>query len=167
MARGVLGRFRELDATIDAIEDVKRQRVEDIQVFTPILNHEIEEAVGGPESPVRRYTLIGGFLGATFGYWIAVWTSDYWPLVIGGKAIATWIPFTIIGFELMVLIGSLATVAGMFISSRLPNLTATVGYDPRFSEGDFGVFVECGADQAKAVEETLRKNGAVEVRSER
>jgi hypothetical protein len=67
----------------------------------------------------------------------------------------------------MVLIGSLATVAGMFIASRLPNLTATVGYDPRFSEGDFGVFVECGADQAKAVEETLRKNGAVEVRSER
>jgi len=165
--RGVLGVFHELDATVDAIDDVKRQRVDDIQVFTPILSHEIEEAVGGPESPVRRYTLIGGFLGATFGYWIAIWTSDYWPLQLGGKAIASWIPYTIIGFELMVLIGSLATVAGMFVSSRLPNLTATVGYDPRFSEGDFGVFVECGADQAKAVEETLRKNGAVEVRSER
>jgi hypothetical protein len=165
--RGVLGVFHELDATVDAIDDVKRQRVDDIQIFTPILSHEIEEAVGGPESPVRRYTLIGGFFGATFGYWIAIWTSDYWPLVLGGKAIATWIPYTIIGFELMVLIGSLATVAGMFVSSRLPNLTATVGYDPRFSEGDFGVFVECGADQAKAVEETLRKNGAVEVRSER
>jgi hypothetical protein len=49
----------------------------------------------------------------------------------------------------------------------LPHLTATVGYDPRFSEGDFGVFVECAADQAKAVEDTLRRNGAVEVRSER
>ncbi|HSY82132.1 MAG TPA: DUF3341 domain-containing protein [Gemmatimonadaceae bacterium] len=167
MPRGVLGRFQQLDAAIDAIDDVKRQRVDDIQVFTPILSHEIEDAVGGPESPVRRYTLIGGFLGATFGYWIAVWTSDYWPLVIGGKAIATWIPFTIIGFELMVLIGSLATVAGMFISSHLPNLTATVGYDPRFSEGDFGVFVECPPDQTKAVEDTLRRNGAVEVRSER
>ena len=168
MARGVLGRFTELDATIDAIDDVKRQRgVDDIQVFTPVMSHEIEEAVGGPESPVRRYTLIGGFLGATFGYWIAVWTSDYWPLVIGGKAIATWVPFTIIAFELMVLIGSLATVAGMFISSHLPNLTATIGYDPRFSEGDFGVFVEVEASQAKAVEDTLRKNGAVEVRGER
>jgi len=165
--RGVLGVFHELDATVDAIDDVKRQRVDDIQIFTPILSHEIEEAVGGPESPVRRYTLIGGFLGATFGYWIAIWTSDYWPLVLGGKAIASWIPYTIIGFELMVLIGSLATVAGMFISSRLPNLTATVGYDPRFSEGDFGVFVECAADQAKAVEDTLRRNGAAEVRSER
>jgi Protein of unknown function (DUF3341) len=165
--RGVLGRFRELDAAIDAIDEVKRERVDDIQVFTPILSHEIEEAIGGPESPVRRYTLIGGFFGATFGYWIAVWTSDYWPLVIGGKAIATWVPFTIIAFELMVLIGSLATVAGMFISSRLPNLVPTVGYDPRFSEGDFGVFVEVPAERASAVEEVLRRNGAVEVRSER
>jgi hypothetical protein len=165
--RGVLGRFRELDATIDAIEDVKRQRVDDIQVFTPILNHEIEDAVGGPESPVRRWTLIGGFLGATFGYWIAVWTSDYWPLVIGGKAIATWVPFTIIAFELMVLIGSLATVAGLFVNAGIPNLTATVGYDPRFSEGDFGVFVEVPAERARAIEDILRRNGAVEVRSER
>jgi hypothetical protein len=167
MARGVLGRFSELDAAIDAIDAVKRQPVEDIRVFTPIPSHEIEEAVGGPESPVRRWTLLGGFFGATFGYWIAVWTSDYWPLVIGGKAIATWIPFTILGFELMVLIGSLATVAGMFINARLPNLTATVGYDPRFSEGDFGVFVECTSEQAKSVEDTLRRNGAVEVSSER
>jgi Protein of unknown function (DUF3341) len=165
--RGILGRFTELDATIDAIEDVKRERVDDIRIFAPILSHEIEDAVGGPESVVRRYTLLGGFCGATFGYWIAVWTSDYWPLVVGGKAIATWVPFTIIAFELMVLIGSLATVAGMFISSRLPNLTATVGYDPRFSEGDFGVFVEVSADRARVIEDVLRRNGAVEVRSER
>jgi molybdopterin-containing oxidoreductase family membrane subunit len=165
---GVLGRFSELDSTVDAIDEVKRQpRVEDIQVFTPILSHEIEEAVGGSESPVRRWTLIGGFLGATFGYWIAVWTSDYWPLVVGGKAIATWVPFTILAFEVMVLIGSLATVAGMFVNSGIPKLTATVGYDPRFSEGDFGVYVDVPADQARAVEDALRRNGATEVRRER
>ena len=40
-----------------------------------------------------------------FGYWIAIWCSEYWPLVVGGKAIATWIPFTVFSFELMVLIG--------------------------------------------------------------
>jgi ActD protein len=164
---GVLGVFNAVDAVVEAIEDVKRQRVGDIEVFMPTLNHEIEEAVDAGESPVRRFTLIGGFLGATFGYWIAVWTSDYWPLDVGGKAIATWIPFTIIAFELMVLIGSLATVAGMFINSRLPNLTTTVGYDPRFSEGDFGVFVECSPDRARAVEDILRRDGAAEVRRER
>ena len=55
---GVLGVFHEVDAAVEAIEDVKRQRIGDIQVFMPTLNHEIEEAVGGPESPVRRFTLI-------------------------------------------------------------------------------------------------------------
>jgi hypothetical protein len=67
----------------------------------------------------------------------------------------------------MVLIGALSTVAGMFINSRLPNLTMTVGYDPRFSAGSYGVYVECAPEQAKAVQDMLRRNGAVEVRDER
>lgn len=165
--QGVLGVFSEVDATVDAIDDLKKERFKDIEVFSPTLDHELEEAVAAPESPVRRYTLIGGLAGCSFGYWIAIWTSDYWPLVVGGKAVASWIPYTILGFELMVLIGGLSTVAGMFISSRLPNLTMTVGYDNRFSAGDYGVFVECAPEQAKTVEATLRRNGAVEVRSER
>ena len=96
---GIVAVFRELDATVDAIEDLKRQKVADVTVYTPTPRHEIEEAVAAPMSPVRRFTLIGGLCGACFGYWIAVWTSDYWPLVVGGKAIATWIPFTIIGLS--------------------------------------------------------------------
>src|ERR1700722_931783 len=166
--QGVLGVFNEVDATVDAIGDLKQGgRYRDISVFMPTLDHEIKHAVGAPESPVRRFTLIGGLLGVTFGYWIAIWTSDYWPLVVGGKAIASWIPYTILGFEVMVLIGALSTVAGLFINSRLPNLTMTVGYDPRFSAGSYGVYVECAPEQARSIEDMLRRNGAVEVRNER
>ena len=71
-------------------------------------------------------TLIGGLLGASFGYWIAIWSSDYWPLVVGGKAIASWIPYTVFGFELMVLIGSLATVLGQSGGSAAGPLVAGV-----------------------------------------
>ena len=31
---------------------------------------------------MRRFTLIGGLLGVTFGYWVAIWISDYWPLAL-------------------------------------------------------------------------------------
>ena len=124
---GIVAAFRELDATVDAIEDLKRQKITDVTVYTPTPRHEIEEAVGPPTSPVRRFTLIGGLCGAVFGYWIAIWTSDYWPLVVGGKAIATWVPFTILGFEVMVLVGGLATVFGMFALAHIPRLTMTVG----------------------------------------
>ena len=162
---GVLGVFPNLDDCVEAIEEVRGQRAGDITVFSPTPRHELEHAVHAPTSPVRRFTLIGGLLGVTFGYWIAIWTSEYWPLVVGGKAIGSWIPYTIICFELMVLIGGLSTVFGMFYVSRIPRLTMTVGYDPRFSHGDYGVWVECPPDAQRSVQDTLQQFGAVEVRS--
>jgi hypothetical protein len=163
--QGVVASFKELDSTVHAVEDLRKARLGDVTVYTPTPRHEIEEAVGSPNSPVRRFTLVGGLLGVTFGYWIAVWTSDYWPLVVGGKAIASWIPYTIIGFEMMVMIGALSTVFGMFYINRIPRLTMTVGYDPRFSHGDYGVFVQ--TDQTARAEQLLREHGAADIRGER
>jgi hypothetical protein len=167
MAVGVLGSFREIDAAVAAIGELRRQRFSEITVYTPTPRHEFEHALEPPQSPVRRFTLIGGLLGATFGYWIAIWASEYWPLVVGGKAVSSWVPYTIFGFEVMVLVGSLATVFGMFAASRIPRLTMTVGYDPRFSHGDFGVWVATTPDRAREATEILRRAGATEVRSER
>jgi hypothetical protein len=164
---GVIGAFRELDAAVDAIEALKTERIGDVTVYTPTPRHEIEHAIGGRTSPVRRFTLIGGLCGVTFGYWIATWISDYWPLVVGGKPVASWVPYTIFGFEVMVLIGGLSTVAGLLINARVPRITMTVGYDPRFSHGDYGVWVDCAPDKAAAAESLMRENGAVEVRGER
>ena len=164
---GVMGAFRELDAAVDAIEALKRRRLGEFTVYTPTPRHEIEAAVDAPPSVVRRFTLIGGLCGVTFGYWIAIWISDYWPLVVGGKAIATWIPYTVFGFEVMVLIGALSTVAGLFANARVPRITTAVGYDPRFSGGSFGIWIEPAPDKIKETEELLRHAGAVEVRGER
>ncbi|MHB1225686.1 MAG: DUF3341 domain-containing protein [Gemmatimonadaceae bacterium] len=164
---GILGVYANLDSTVASIEELKRQNFGDLDVYAPAPRHELEEAVRPPVSPVRVYTLIGGLLGVTFGYWIAIWTSEYWPLVVGGKAVASWIPYTIIGFEMFVLIGSLATVAGLFINSRIPKLTLTVGFDSRFTHGSFGIFVRCPPERAGAAEALLRQHGAEEVRSER
>jgi len=165
--QGVLGAFSEIDSTVHAVEDLKKQNFSDITVFTPTPRHEFEDVLDPPMSGVRKFTLIGGLLGVTFGYWIPIWISDYWPIVVGGKPVASWVPYTIIGFELMVLIGSLSTVFGMFAVSRIPRLTLTVGYDGRFSHGDFGIWVPAGPDRAGQAADVLRKHGAVEVRNER
>src|SRR3990170_6745419 len=165
--RGVLAAFRELDAAVSAIEALKERKLGEVRVFTPTPRHELEHAIDPGPSPVRRYTLIGGLAGATFGYWIAIWVSDYWPLVVGGKAIASWVPYTVFGFEVMVLVGGLSTVVGLLISARVPRLTMMVGYDPRFSHGDYGIWVECPPEKASDAEVLLREHGAVEVRRER
>jgi len=165
--QGVLGAFHELDAAVHAIEDLKKQRFDEITVFTPAPRHEFEEVLDRGPSAVRRFTLIFGLAGVTFGYWITIWMSDYWPIVVGGKPIASWVPYTVFGFEVMVLIGGLATVFAMFGLSRVPRLTMTVGYDPRFSQGDFGVWVVTTAERANEAMDLLRRHGAREVRSER
>ena len=165
--QGVLAAFAEIDSAVEAIQDLRKKNFSDITVFTPTPRHEFEEALEPPKSAVRRFTLIGGLLGVTFGYWIAIWISDYWPIVVGGKPVASWVPYTIIGFELMVLFGSLSTVFGMFALSRIPRLTMTVGYDPRFSHGDYGIWVVAGPDRAAEAAALLRQHGALEVRNER
>ena len=165
--QGVLAAFAEIDSAVEAIQDLRKKNFSDITVFTPTPRHEFEEVLAHPTSSVRRFTLIGGLLGVTFGYWVAIWISDYWPLVVGGKPVASWVPYTIIGFEIMVLFGSLSTVFGMFALSRIPRLTLTVGYDPRFSHGDFGIWVAAGPDRAPQATELLRMHGALEVRNER
>jgi hypothetical protein len=165
--QGVLGAFREIDATCDAIAELRKKNFGEITVFTPTPRHEFEHALEPPHSKVRMFTLIGGLAGLTFGYWIPIWISDYWPIVVGGKPVASWVPYTIIGFELMVLIGSLSTVFGMFALARIPRLTMTVGYDPRFSHGDYGIWVVAPPDRAAEAADLLRQHGAVEVRNER
>ena len=165
--QGVLASFHEIDSAVHAIEDLNRARIGEMVVFTPTPRHEFEEVLNRPKSAVRKITLAFGLAGVTFGYWIAIWISDYWPIVVGGKPVASWVPYTIIGFEVMVLVGGLATVFGMFALSRIPRLTMTVGYDERFSHGDFGVWVETTPERADEAINLLKKHGAQEVRRER
>jgi len=163
---GVIAAFSEIDSAVEAIEELRRSQFNQLTVYTPTPRHEFEHALESPPSKVRIFTLIGGLCGASFGYWIAIWSSRYWPLVVGGKPIASWVPYTIFGFEVMVLVGSLSTVFALFALARIPRLTMTVGYDPRFSGGDFGVWVETSPDRARAAADILRKHGATEVRHE-
>ena len=165
--QGVLGAFHEIDSALDAIHDLKKAKVGDITVFTPTPHHEFEHAMGHGPSKVRVFTLIFGLAGVTFGYWIPIWCSDYWPPVVGGKPIASWVPYTIFGFEVMVLIGGLSTVFGMFANARVPRVVMTVGYDPRFAQGNYGVYAEGTQQQLRSIEDTMRRAGAVEVQGAR
>ncbi len=163
---GVVAAFHELDSAVDAIAALRKNRFTEMTVYSPTPRHELDEAVAAPVSRVRLFTLIGGLAGVSFGYWIAIWASKYWPLVVGGKPIASWVPYTIFGFEVMVLVGALSTVFALFALSRVPRLTMTVGYDPRFSGGHFGIWVDTTPERLKEAADLLRQHGAEEVRHE-
>jgi Alternative complex III, ActD subunit len=160
---GVLAAFQHIDAACDAIQALRAQGRKDLTVYSASPNHEIEHALGIENSPVRVFTLVGGVTGVCAGIGMTFWMSLDWPLLTGGKPIATFPPFVVFMFELMVLLGALSTVAGLVILS-LSRSTRGLAYDPSFSDDRVGVFVPCAPADAPAVERLLREAGSVEVR---
>ena len=161
-AAGVLASFEHIDAATEAIRALRARGHKDMTVYSSHPNHELEEALETPTSPVRLFTLVGGLTGCAAGFAMAIWMNLDWPLLVGGKPMASVPAFVVLGFELTVLIGALSSVFGvMLLALLLRNKGAA--YDPRFSDDRIGIFVPAASDQARAVEELVRTAGAVEV----
>jgi Protein of unknown function (DUF3341) len=162
----VVGVFAHVDSTVKALEELKARGYGEVEVYTPAPIHEIEDVMehGRPVSRVRLFTLIGGLTGTASGFTLTIWSAMQWGLVTGGKPVASIPPFVVIAFELTILFGGLATALGMILLGRLPRLSPSPGYDPRFSNDRFGVAVQCEPGRGGAVGEILRAAGAEEVR---
>jgi len=157
---GVRAAFLTLEDATAAVVALQQEgfTAEDMTVFSPIPTSEVEVHFDRPPSPVRKMTLIGGFLGTCTGFALTYWTFFAWPLHVGGKPLSSFPVTVVIMFELTVLLGGLFTLAAILLFSRLPALTVKPGYHPRFSEDLFGVFVHVG--------EGTRRDTAVSVLEE-
>jgi hypothetical protein len=71
-------------------------------------------------------------------------------------------PYVVLAFELTILYGALATVAGVIILSLVKSLRGRP-YHPSFSDDRIGLFVPCGPDQAAGVREMLVHAGSEEI----
>ena len=164
-APGVLASFVHVDAAVDAIRALRARGHRNLVVYSAAPNHEIEEALDQSVSPVRLFTLIGGLTGCAAGFGMTIWMSLDWPLLVGGKTIASVPPYVVIAFELTILLGALSTVGAVALLTVLMGKRG-IAYDPSYSDDRIGVFVPAGTDQVRPVEQLLRTAGAVEVRHE-
>ena len=164
--QGVVGIYSYLDTTIETINRLRTAGFKNFRVFSPFPNHELEEAIGQPESIVRFFTLGGGLLGAICGFSFTILTSSAYPLSVSAKPIVSIPPYMVIVFELTVLIGALATLLGLLINSRLRRNVPRAVYDSRFSEDKFGIAVACYKHNLPKVEEIMKAGGAEEIRLE-
>ena len=161
---GVLGVFAHMDSATDAIRRLRGDGYE-VTVYSPTPRHELEEAMETPESPVRIFTLTGAFTGTAAGTALATWSSIDWPLIVGGKEIVALPAFSVIMFELTILLGALSTVAGLFILGRIPHIGPPEApmYHPSFTAGHFGVFAHAPRDRYDQVQSILSEAGSEEV----
>lgn len=160
---GVLGVFAHLDTATHAIERLREAGYE-LTVYSPTPRHEIEEALEAPESAVRIFTLTGAFAGTAAGTALAVWASLQWPLIVGGKEIVSMPAFSVIMFEVTILIGGLSTVAGLFLTAGLPRIGRPEAlYHPSFSRDRFGVFAHAPPEGFETARGIMNESGSEEV----
>jgi hypothetical protein len=161
---GVLGVFAHLDTAADAIRRLRSEGFA-VTTYSPTPRHEIEEALDTPDSPVRIFTLTGAFTGTAAGAALAIWTSIDWPLIAGGKEIVALPAYSVIMFEVTILLGALSTVAGLFLAGRLPHIGPPEAplYHPSFTGGNFGVFAHAPTDRLAVAQRIMQESGSEEV----
>ena len=164
--KGVLGIFSYVNVTVQTVKKLKEAGFNNLRVFSPMPNHDIEHVMDEPESIVRFFTMGGAMLGAACGVGFTVLTSMDYPIPVGAKPIVSLPPFMVIIFELTILMGALATLLGLLVNSRLRRNTPANMYDPRFSEDKFGVMVATTQDNVSKVQEILNSQGAEEIKYE-
>ncbi len=145
------------------VRKLKARGFDDLTTYSPAPFEEIEEAEDAKPSGVRLYTLLGGLIGVVTGFGLQLWMSMDWPIKIAGKNIAAIPPMWIIGFELTILFGGVATVIAFFGFAGLRPRKLDEHYSPRFSAEDFGVVVTCEARDVPEVEGLMRGHNAKEV----
>lgn len=157
------------DAPGPVAECAKRLRgrgFNQLEIYAPAAFPELDSALDEKPSKVRIWTLIGGLLGVVTGYAMTIWMSYDWPVTIGGKPFASIPTYTIIGFELTILFGGLATLLGLLVVGRLPYGrfgTNDRAYSARFSAEEFGLVVQCRERDVQEVDALLRAHQAKEV----
>ncbi|MGK0288733.1 MAG: hypothetical protein ACI86H_000152 [bacterium] len=169
---GVWATFEYLDDMCGAIKEARKNGHEQLTTHSPCPRHEIDHALGDPQSRVPFFTLIMGLLGVTTAFMMAGWMSLDWVIPVSGKTILSIPPFAVIGFELTVLFGAYGTMAGMFLlalkdtlKTPRPTSDAYKNYNG-FTRDRFGVVVPCSSSDLEKVEEIMNKFSAEEVTRE-
>ena len=117
-----------------------------------------------PDKPtkLRNWALSGAAAGFVGGASLASITALNYPLVKGGMPIVA--PWTVglITYETTMLGAVLATLVGLLVELRLPNLK-TLPYDPSVVDGGVVLAVACPDNTRGSVENAVSAAGATRV----
>ncbi len=165
---GAWATFEYLDDTCAAIKELKKEGFDQITTHAPCPRHEIDHALGNPQSRVPFATLAGAFVG--FGLAVLIMTKMAldWILPVSGKPIVSVPNMGPIAFELTVLVSIYFTMGAMFLmilrdtrKHPVPQSRKYKDYD-RFMRDRFGVVVACENDDLEKIENILKKYQAEE-----
>lgn len=156
----IIGVFGDPGQATRAVKALHGAGFSDVRARTPAPFPELMEALG-PPSGLGWGTFTGALLGVAAGFALTIGTSLAWPLVVGGKEIASVPPYVVIALECTILLGAFATLGELVVRIAGARRRDPAPCDPRFSSDRIGILVR-GGEGAKA-EKILRDSGAEEV----
>jgi hypothetical protein len=159
----LVGIYSHVDELMEVVRKIKDKKPERLVVYTPTSVHQLHDELESRKSPVRYFTLAGALTGLFGGFFVAIWSSMKWGLITGGKPIVSSPPFIVVGFEMTILFGALATLIGLIITNHFPNYRVANSYDERFSRDKFGIAVRIAEEEKQAYEDILQSTGAEEI----
>jgi hypothetical protein len=158
---GVLGSFAHVDTLVEAIDEANRSGFDILDVFSPVPVEGVQAKLVTKPSPVRFATFIGSVLGMIGGLALGILTATVWNTIVGGKPVANHVPFVVISFEGLILMGALGTFVGLIIAAGLPfRGFPGPAYREEFSKDRFGLWLGCADGQVEKAKALLEKLGA-------
>lgn len=160
----LLALFEDSRGLTDAVRALVDKGHDEFEALSPTPVHELRDLAPGRPSSVRWFTLAGCVAGAAFGFGLQIMTALQWPIIVGGKPVLSMPAFVVIAFEMTILFGALATMAGLMLNARLPQIGREF-YHEGCSQSEFALIVKCRPDERASIENLMREAGATDVQA--
>ena len=131
---GVMAEFDSAQTIVDAARRVVSEGYTKVEAYTPVPIEELNVVLHRRRTYLPLIALLGGLAGMATGFGLQYWASVIeYPIVVGGRPLASWPAFVIPSYELTILFSALATTIGMIALNGLPQPYHPVFNVPRFS----------------------------------
>ncbi|MFT7677123.1 MAG: hypothetical protein ACI8QC_001100 [Planctomycetota bacterium] len=162
-----IGFFEDSRDVLDAAKECRERSIPIVDVISPYPVHGLDEVLDIKRSRLPWVTLIFGGIGLASGFALQFWTASVdWPLNVGGKPLNSLPAFVVVAFELTILFAGLATVAALFLRTRLwPGRKWTPGLELTTDNRLALILAQRDASfPTEVYQDLLRRHGAIELR---
>ena len=161
----LLALFPDIDPASHAVEELRKIGVSDEHVNI-ISGIPVTEAMLGRKKQTTNVPILalgGAVAGFLLGIFLAYWTPESYPLILGKQDLVAGPPTIVVLFEMTMLGMLVSTFLGVFLDSRFPS------YEPKeyvaeISDGKIAFLIECQPEDENEIEAAMTRLGAESVK---
>jgi hypothetical protein len=162
----ILGVFEDEDVLKKAVTNVRDNKVNIFEVFTPYPVHGLEDVLGYKRSKLPVVAFLFGITGTCLALFMQIYMLVIdWPQIIGGKPYFAYMDFIPVAFELTVLLSAFGMVGTFMVTNDLKPHKVPRIFDLRSTDDKHIMAIDLADNSldADGLSEVLKAAGASEV----